>query len=62
MDDNASTSQDQPDARPIAVPSSRAARLTRLGSMTASVAGSMAVNGVTQLGKGQRPSLRDLLL
>ncbi|MEM9786802.1 MAG: AarF/ABC1/UbiB kinase family protein [Pseudomonadota bacterium] len=46
----------------MAVPSSRAARLTRLGSMTASVAGSMAVNGVTQLGKGQRPSLRDLLL
>ena len=49
-------------ARAIAVPSGRAARLTRLGTMTASVAGSMAVNGVTQLGKGQRPSWRELLL
>ncbi|MDX8351826.1 AarF/ABC1/UbiB kinase family protein [Cognatiyoonia sp. IB215182] len=49
-------------ARAISVPASRAARLTQLGSMTASVAGSMALNGVAQLGKGQRPALRDLLL
>ena len=30
--------------------------------MTAGIAGNMAVNGIAQLGKGQRPSARDLLL
>ena len=37
-------------------------RLTRLGSMTAGVAGNMALNGVAQLGQGKRPSMRNLLL
>ncbi|WP_415184653.1 ABC1 kinase family protein [Phaeovulum sp.] len=37
-------------------------RLTRLGSMTAGVAGNMAINSLTQLGRGQRPKMRDLLL
>ncbi len=46
----------------LPVPSGRIARLGRLGSMTASVAGSMAWNGAAQLGRGTRPSLRDLLL
>lgn len=46
----------------LAVPAGRLARFTRLGTMTAGVAGHMAVNGVAQLGKGQRPSLRGLLL
>jgi predicted unusual protein kinase regulating ubiquinone biosynthesis (AarF/ABC1/UbiB family) len=46
----------------LAVPSSRLARLTRLGSMTAGVAGNMALGGMVQLGRGQRPEWRDLLL
>ena len=49
-------------AKPVPVPASRVARLTRLGAMTAGVAGNMAVNGVAQLGRGQRPSMRNLLL
>ena len=50
------------DSRATAVPASRLARLGRLGSMTAGVAGNMAVNGAAQLGRGQRPSMRNLLL
>ncbi len=46
------------DSEALAVPSSRLARLTRLGSMTAGVAGNMALNGVAQLGRGQRPSMK----
>jgi len=53
---------DTPDQSGLAVPSGRLARFTRLGSMTAGVAGSMAVNGVAQLGRGRRPVMRDLLL
>lgn len=30
--------------------------------MTAGIAGNMAMNGIAQIGKGQRPSMRDLLL
>jgi len=48
--------------RVSAVPFGRFARLSRLGSMTAGVAGNMAMNGLTQLGRGERPSARDLLL
>ena len=48
--------------RAVAVPSGRLARLTRLGSMTAGVAGNMALNGVAQLGQGKRPTMRNLLL
>jgi len=47
-------------ARPV--PASRIARLGRLGSMTAGVAGNMAVRGLGQLGQGKRPAMRDLLL
>ncbi len=50
------------DGEARAVPSSRLARLTRLGTMTAGVAGNMAVNGVAQLGRGKRPSMKGLLL
>ncbi len=53
--------RDGPD-RPVPVPAGRLARLTRLGSLTAGVAGNMALNGVAQLGRGQRPVMRDLLL
>lgn len=48
--------------RGLAVPSGRAARLSRLGRMTVGVAGNMAVGGLAQLGRGQRPSLQGLLL
>ena len=50
------------DARSISVPANRIARLGKLGSLTAGVASSMALNGVKQLGQGKRPSLRNLLL
>jgi predicted unusual protein kinase regulating ubiquinone biosynthesis (AarF/ABC1/UbiB family) len=54
---------DKPDlSRAVPVPSGRLSRLTRLGTMTAGVAGNMALNGVSQLGQGKRPSMRNLLL
>lgn len=56
MDDDTSS------GRPIAVPVSRIARLSRLGSMGAGIAGGMAVRGAAQLGRGRRPAMRDLLL
>ncbi|MGB5863466.1 MAG: AarF/ABC1/UbiB kinase family protein [Sulfitobacter sp.] len=46
----------------LAVPASRLGRLTRLGSMTAGVAGNMALGSMAQLGRGQRPEWRNLLL
>ncbi len=46
----------------LAVPASRLGRLARLGSMTAGVAGNMAMGGMAQLGRGQRPEWRGLLL
>ncbi|EBA13866.1 ABC1 kinase family protein [Roseobacter sp. CCS2] len=48
--------------RELAVPSGRMSRFTRLGTMTAGVAGNMAVNGLSQLAQGQRPAMRDLLM
>lgn len=48
--------------RAVAVPSGRLSRLTRLGAMTAGIAGNMALSGAAQLGQGRRPDLRDLLL
>lgn len=49
-------------ARPLPVPSRRLSRLGRLGAMTAGIAGNMAAGGIAQLGRGRRPSMRDLLL
>ena len=49
-------------ARPISVPARRFERLGKLGSLTAGVASSMALNSIKQLGQGKRPSLRNLLL
>ncbi len=46
----------------LAVPSTRLGRLSRLGAMTAGVAGRMALGGARELGRGQRPSWRGLLL
>lgn len=50
------------DARPLPVPSHRLTRFGRLSGMTAGIAGNMALNGIAQLGQGQRPKMRDLLL
>jgi len=50
------------DQKPLAVPSSRVGRLARLGKMTAGVAGNMAAGSIAQLGRGERPRMRELLL
>ncbi|MEL6647757.1 MAG: AarF/ABC1/UbiB kinase family protein [Pseudomonadota bacterium] len=49
-------------ARAVRIPQTRLARATRMGTMTAGVAGNMALNGLVQLGRGQQPSARELLL
>lgn len=51
---------DQP--RSVAVPHRRVSRLGRMGAMGFGVAGNVALNGLAQFGRGQRPSLRDLML
>ncbi|AGI69270.1 ABC1 family protein [Octadecabacter antarcticus 307] len=50
------------DDRSVAIPSGRLSRLGHMGAMTFGVLGNMVVNGATQLGKGQRPMMKDLLL
>ena len=50
------------DSRPIAVPSSRLSRLSRLGGLASGIAGTMAVQGARQFAQGKRPSMSDLLL
>lgn len=49
-------------SRPVSVPARRLARLGQLGTMTAGVAGNMALNGIAQWGRGQRPAMKDLML
>ena len=46
----------------VAVPTGRLARLGNITAMTASVSGSMLLDGVSQLSHGRRPVIRDLLL
>ena len=48
--------------RALHVPSGRFARMTRLGVMASGVAGGMAMGGLRQLGQGQKPAMRELLL
>ena len=48
--------------KPVPIPAGRLSRITRLGGMTAGIAGNMAVNGIAQLGTGKRPKMQDLLL
>ena len=55
-------SRNNDDGRSVPLPASRMARMGKLGSLTASVATNMALNGVKQLAQGKRPSLRGLLL
>lgn len=54
--------KDVSDARALPVPAHRLTRFGRLSGMTAGIAGNMALNGIAQLGQGQRPKMRDLLL
>ena len=49
-------------SRPLAVPSGRINRFARLSSMTAGIAGKMAVGALNELGRGTRPEMRRLLM
>ncbi len=53
---------DERERRALAVPSGRLNRLARMGGLGAGVAGRMALGGARQLGRGERPDLRGLLL
>ncbi|MEM7058619.1 MAG: AarF/ABC1/UbiB kinase family protein [Pseudomonadota bacterium] len=48
--------------RALNVPSGRISRLARLGSMTTGVVGNMAVSGLREVVRGNRPAFQDLLL
>lgn len=49
-------------SKPRPVPAGRVARMTRMGSMAAAVAGNMAAGAVRDLARGKAPQARDLLL
>lgn len=51
-----------PRAKSVAVPTGRIARFGHISSLTANVAGNMALGALLQLGHGQRPVMKDLLL
>jgi predicted unusual protein kinase regulating ubiquinone biosynthesis (AarF/ABC1/UbiB family) len=46
----------------LAVPISRLSRLTRLGGLASSIAGTVAADAARRFARGERPSLEDLLL
>jgi predicted unusual protein kinase regulating ubiquinone biosynthesis (AarF/ABC1/UbiB family) len=62
MNDESQPPKSPSAARALAVPSSRVSRLARLGGMTAGVAGGMAADGAWRFTRGERPSMRSLLL
>ena len=49
-------------SRPLPVPSGRLNRFTRLGTMTAGIAGNMAIQALGEVGRGTRPDMRRLLM
>ncbi|MEP1353542.1 MAG: AarF/ABC1/UbiB kinase family protein [Tateyamaria sp.] len=49
-------------SRPLPVPSGRLNRFTRLGTMTAGIAGNMAIQALSEAGRGTRPDMRSLLM
>lgn len=51
-----------PSPKSVAVPTGRIARFGHISSLTANVAGNMALGALMQLGHGKRPVLKDLLL
>lgn len=48
--------------RPLSVPSGRLNRFARLGTMTAGIAGNMAVQAMGDIARGARPDMRTLLM
>ena len=50
------------DSRPIKVPAGRVSRLARLSTMTAGVAGNMAVGALGSVVRGDRPEMKSLLM
>jgi predicted unusual protein kinase regulating ubiquinone biosynthesis (AarF/ABC1/UbiB family) len=53
---------DKNDRSALALPSSRLSRFSKLGSLATRVAGNMLADGVSELARGNRPKLKDLLL
>lgn len=49
-------------SRAVPVPSGRINRFARLGSMTAGIAGNMALQALGEVGRGSRPDMRKLLM
>ena len=47
---------------PMSVPAGRLNRLTRLGTMSAGIAGNMAIQALREAGRGKRPNIQNLLL
>jgi predicted unusual protein kinase regulating ubiquinone biosynthesis (AarF/ABC1/UbiB family) len=50
------------ESKALAVPSSRLSRLSRLGGLASSIAGTVAADAARRLARGERPRLEDLLL
>ena len=46
----------------MSVPYTRLSRFGHIGAMAGGIASNMIAQGIVQLGKGQQPSLRDLML
>ena len=53
---------DPQNSRALAVPTGRLSRMGRMSALAAGVAGRMALNGVQQWGRGDRPTTRDLFM
>ncbi|NCP64722.1 MAG: AarF/ABC1/UbiB kinase family protein [Paraglaciecola sp.] len=60
MAENSVAKKDNHDA--LSVPSGRLTRFSKLGSLAGRVAGNMLAEGLSELAKGNRPKLKDLLL
>lgn len=52
----------KPFSTPLAVPTGRLVRVAGLSSMTAGIAGNVAVHALREIGRGARPDLRGLLM
>jgi len=50
------------ESKPLAVPSSRLSRLSRLGGLASAIAGNVAADAARKFARGERPRLEDLLL
>ena len=55
-------SQHDQDHDAIALPGGRMGRLLRLGGMTSGLVGDMAVAGLRQVARGQRPRMQQMIL